>query len=125
MSTSDGGRSGSGIRHQPRPARPYTMVGGRTRPTRKALALESLVVRTERGVSAMPHVRFERLDILALTAAPISVLELASYLRVPYGVVRVLVDDLAAEGLIALTEPDSGGPTIDLLERVLQGLHTL
>lgn len=101
------------------------MVGGRTRVGASDLGLESLVVRTERGVSAMGHLRFERLDVLALTAAPISILELAAYMGVPYGVVRVLVGDLASERLVIVRSSEAGPPSVDLLERVLQGLHAL
>ncbi len=56
-----------------------------------------------------------------------SVAEISALLRVPLGVARVLISDMAAEGLIQLHQPqlDAGKPDLNLLERVLSGLRRL
>jgi len=48
-------------------------------------------------------------------------------LRIPLGVARVLVADMAAEGLVHVYQPqlDAGKPDLNLLERVLSGLRRL
>jgi hypothetical protein len=56
-----------------------------------------------------------------------SVAEISALLRVPLGVARVLISDMAAEGLVQLHQPqlDAGKPDLNLLERVLSGLRRL
>jgi hypothetical protein len=49
-------------------------------------------------------------------------------MRVPLGVARVLVSDMAVDGLLALHEPTDQGnddDRLDMLERVLSGLRRL
>jgi hypothetical protein len=45
----------------------------------------------------------------------------------PLGVARVLIADMAAEGLVRVHQPqlDDGKPDVNLLERVLSGLRRL
>jgi Protein of unknown function (DUF742) len=45
----------------------------------------------------------------------------------PLGVARILIADMAAEGLVRVHQPDhaQGGPDVRLLERVLSGLRKL
>ncbi|MFC7644471.1 DUF742 domain-containing protein [Streptosporangium lutulentum] len=56
-----------------------------------------------------------------------SVAEISAMLRIPLGVTRILVADMAAEGLVQLHQPqlDAGKPDLNLLERVLSGLRRL
>jgi hypothetical protein len=55
------------------------------------------------------------------------VAEIAAQLRVPLGVARVLVADLIEERLINAHRPlrTDAAADIELLERVLHGLHSL
>jgi hypothetical protein len=55
------------------------------------------------------------------------VAEISALLRIPLGVVRVLISDMATEGLVRVHQPqlDAGKPDINLLERVLSGLRRL
>src|SRR5690349_20336245 len=81
--------------------RPYALTRGRTRSGRGDLALEALV----RGVDGAsdPASTPERRRILELsTASLLSVAELSAHLSLPLGVVRVLVGDLADEGLLVV-----------------------
>jgi hypothetical protein len=48
-------------------------------------------------------------------------------LGIPVNVTRILVDDLSDEGLVVVHAPAARGakPSVELLERVLQGLRAL
>jgi hypothetical protein len=56
-----------------------------------------------------------------------SVAEISAVLRIPLGVARVLIADMAVEGLVRVHQLDhtSGRPDLNLLERVLSGLRKL
>ncbi|MEP9382682.1 DUF742 domain-containing protein [Nocardioides cheoyonin] len=105
--------------------RPYALTGGRTKPTR-TYPVEALV-RTER-YSLDGYVRSpEERKIAELCRESRSVAEVAALVRVPLGVVRVLIGDLADRGVVEVhtqTIPDSV-PDTALLERVLTGLRNL
>jgi hypothetical protein len=55
------------------------------------------------------------------------VAEISALLRIPLGVVRVVISDMVAEGLVHVHQPqlDAGKPDLNLLERVLSGLRRL
>lgn len=114
--------------------RPYALTGGRTR-FGHVLLVETLIatidvpeprrellgsVFSERG---MPEVR----AIVDLCRAMRSVAEISAILRIPLGVVRVLLSDLADQGRIRVhgTGHGDGSPDRALLERVLSGLRRL
>ena len=98
--------------------RPYSRTGGRTRTTID-LALETLV-----SVSGRGH-----RSVVDLCTQARSVAEIAALLAVPLGVARILVADLAQEGLLSVhdtaTPQADGAPSMVLMERVLAGLHRL
>jgi Protein of unknown function (DUF742) len=112
-----------------RVVRPYTLTRGRTRPGRADLPLEALV----RGVAPAdrPGETAERRRILELTTSEIlSVAELSAHLSLPLGVVRVLVGDLADDGLVLVHTgtPQSQAPAsaqLKVLESVLNGISSL
>lgn len=112
-----------------RVVRPYTLTRGRTRPGRDDLPLEALV----RGVATAGEIRetAERRRILELTADEIlSVAEISAHLSLPLGVVRVLVGDLADDGLVLIHSgtPQSQAPAaaqLKVLESVLNGISSL
>ena len=56
-----------------------------------------------------------------------SVAEISAHLGIPVGVVRVLVGDMVADGLVHLYRPGAPGdrPDLALLERVLLGLRAI
>lgn len=113
--------------------RPYAVTRGRTRP-RLDIALEALVETTVRGRSSVSNrggqVR-EHQYIAALCDGRLqSLAEIAARMKLPLGVARVLIADMAAEGLVAVYEPTSLDDANDavgteLLERVLSGLRRL
>lgn len=108
--------------------RPYTVTRGRTEPARD-IAVEAVLTTTSRGEREAPFAGRDKRRIADLCAgSPLSLAEIASYTQVPLGVARVLVADMASEGLLALHEPnppDDHTEWMDLLEGVLDGLRAL
>lgn len=108
--------------------RPYTVTGGRTAPSSRDLPVEALVQGVAAAETTTPP---EKRGILELTAAQyLSVAELSAHLRLPVGVVRVLVSDLADAGAVrvhGLTPSSTYHPatTLTVLESVLDGISAL
>ncbi|MEV0088809.1 DUF742 domain-containing protein [Saccharopolyspora sp. NPDC050642] len=107
--------------------RPYARTRGRTR-TDYDLAIETLVTTSERGRTQATQTRAEHRSISELCMEARSVAEVAAHLRLPLGVVRVLIGDMADTGLVLIH--DSGmvvgdRPSMEFLERVLSGLRRL
>jgi hypothetical protein len=105
--------------------RPYYMTGGRARPTQDDLEIEALVSTTAMGERS-PKLTVEQRAIIALCRDLLSVAEVSARLDLPLGVTRVLIGDMATEGLVILHRPTSVGdrPDLALLQRVLYGLQT-
>ncbi|WUD22275.1 DUF742 domain-containing protein [Lentzea sp. NBC_00516] len=107
--------------------RPYTRTGGRTRPDYD-LAIEALISTSEKGLERDAAVLPEHRSICGLCVDTRSVAEVAALLRLPLGVVRVLIGDMASMGLVLIHQ---GGlvvgdrPSMEFLERVLSGLRKL
>jgi hypothetical protein len=104
----------------------YLLTRGRTRSTGSdQLPLETLATITDKGRERYPAMSRERRDILDLCASPTSVMEVAAHLKVPLGVARVLVGDLADGGFVAVHMPrqEEGGPSAEILTRLLEGLR--
>jgi hypothetical protein len=108
--------------------RPYAVTRGRTEPSRD-IAIEAILVTTRRGVQEAPFAgRHKELIAHLCGQRPQALAEISSHLRVPIGVARVLVADMAAEGLLALHEPtgyESHSQRMETLERILGGLQQL
>jgi hypothetical protein len=106
--------------------RPYTMTGGRTRPSSDRFDLVAYVLTVEQAPpDASLHP--EHMAVLLYCQRPLSVAELASDLDLPLGVVRVLLGDLLDKDLILVREPasDLQLPDTQLLEAVIHGLQAL
>ncbi|MFI0422060.1 DUF742 domain-containing protein [Spongiactinospora sp. 9N601] len=106
--------------------RPYAVTGGRTAP-RTQLAVEALVSSLTSLQHDLTHRTPEYQAISALCRQVRSVAEISALLRIPLGVTRILVADMAAEGLVQVhqTTLEAGKPDRNLLERVLSGLRRL
>lgn len=106
--------------------RPYTMTGGRVRPEAGAFDLVAFVV-AGAPPSATDHMQPEHRSILLRAQEPVSVAELAAHLDLALGVVRVLLGDLLAAGLIDMHEPPASPlfPHDDMLKAVVHGLRSL
>ncbi|WP_369774974.1 DUF742 domain-containing protein [Saccharopolyspora cebuensis] len=107
--------------------RPYARTRGRTR-TDYDLAIETLVTTSERGRTQSTPARPEHRSISELCVEARSVAEVAAHLRLPLGVVRVLIGDMAELGLVLIHESGmvvGDRPSMEFLERVLSGLRRL
>lgn len=107
--------------------RPYAMTGGRTRPDYD-LAIEALISTSERGMTADAVSRPEHRSICGLCTETRSVAEIAAHMRLPLGVVRVLIGDMAGMGLVSVHQSGmvvGDRPSMAFLERVLSGLRRL
>jgi hypothetical protein len=111
--------------------RRYAAIRGRTR-SRVEIALEALVVTTIRGRAAMMRGlqgAREQLYIASMCdSGRQSLAEIAARIQLPLGVTRVIVADMAADGLLAVYEPitladEADTVATELLERVLSGLR--
>jgi Protein of unknown function (DUF742) len=120
----EGGRTWS--RHY---RRPYTVTGGRTRPA-DDLELETLV-QTVTGIDEqLAGLGREQRSIAALCRKVVSVAEISARLDLLLGVTRVIVGDMALQGVVVLYRPqatvaDADLPPVELLERVLHGLRNI
>lgn len=107
--------------------RPYTRTGGRTR-SDYDLAIEALVSTSDRGWEMEEALLPEHRSICELCLDTRSVAEVAAHLRLPLGVVRVLIGDMAGMGLVVIHSSGmvvGDRPSMDFLERVLSGLRRL
>ena len=116
-----------------RTVRPYTLTGGRTRATGRNVALESIIGVNGDGSGSGIALTAERRAIVDLARNQVlSLAEVSAHLGLPLGVTRVLVGDLADEGLLTIdgavtARADDVYPAHDasLLETVLDALSAL
>ncbi|KFU81541.1 Protein of unknown function [Amycolatopsis lurida] len=107
--------------------RPYTRTGGRTR-TAHDLALEALVSTTDDGRRYRGVRTPEHRQICDLCLDTRSIAEIAAHLRLPLGVVKVIVGDMADAGLVLIHQTElilGDSSSRAFMERVLQGLRAL
>jgi Protein of unknown function (DUF742) len=105
--------------------RPFLLTAGRVA-GQDSIAIETQVVTTEHGRTAVDELGFERRDIVSLCGNPLSVAEIAAQLSLHLGVVRVLVGDLSADGHLSVYLPNADAPTdVDTLLRVIRGLRAI
>jgi Protein of unknown function (DUF742) len=101
--------------------RPYFYTRGRTR---SAVELEiETMLSAVRDAGPPPGPAVAAWELCHETR---SVAEVAALMRVPLGVARVLLGDLAAAGSVVVHQTvDAEGPALTLLQRVLSGLRNL
>ena len=106
--------------------RPYAMTEGRTEPSGPDLAIEDLIGATS-AADPPPWLSLEHQTIAMACRETLSVAELAARVDLPLGVTRVLVGDLASQGMVTVHRAPShaGPPNVALLEQVLDGLQRL
>ncbi|KUJ64417.1 multi-component regulatory system-8 [Streptomyces albus subsp. albus] len=123
---------------KPARVRPYSLTGGRTR-SGHVLLVETFVAAMDgpdepdggweqpAEGSRAARLRPELKAIVELCRRMRSVAEISALLKIPLGVVRVLLSDLADQGKIRVygTGRAPGQPDHALLERVLVGLRRL
>ena len=106
--------------------RPYAVTGGRTKP-RYQLQIEAMVAASHYEARDLSVLSPECQSILGFCRDWRSVAEVSAVLRMPLGVARVLIADMAVQGLVRVHQMDHahGRPDLNLLERVLSGLRKL
>jgi hypothetical protein len=106
--------------------RPYALTQGRTRHSGAAFDVVAMVIAISVGMpSSLPP---EHLAVLQLVRSPTAVVDIASDVDLPLGVVRILLADLREMGLVSISAPVSTGPRrVDrnTLREVLHGLRSL
>ncbi|XRQ12103.1 DUF742 domain-containing protein [Actinomadura welshii] len=136
-----GGSADPGGRRWPRPddlwvdeeagpvVRPFAVTRGRTRSRRRGgeLDLIAVVVTAEVPMPDPVTLGHEDERILEFCLDPVSVAELSSALRLPVGVIRVLVGDLLDRGLLEVQSAAAppGRPDNRILKEVIDGLRAL
>src|SRR6266568_6527096 len=108
--------------------RPYAMTKGRTEPAPGSYIglIDVVAAVADPRLPADPRLNREHRRILSRCRQPVTVVDLASAIDLPVGVVRVLLSDLSQYGALrVLATPP--GPVSDerLLKDVLDALQTL
>ena len=106
--------------------RPYAVTGGRTQP-KYQLQVEAMVAASHYEPHDLSLLSPECQAILGFCRDWRSVAEISAVLRLPLGVARILIADMAVDGLVRVQQTNhaEGRPNVNLLERVLSGLRQL
>lgn len=107
--------------------RPYAVTGGRTEPEGGEV-LDLLALVTATGTTSDSSAQTpEHRKILARCEHPARLADIASDLRLPVGVVRVLLADLIGSGAVSVVRQRAAGqqPGNDVLKEILNGLRAL
>jgi Protein of unknown function (DUF742) len=108
--------------------RPYALTRGRTRHSGEAFDLVSTVSATSVRVGDPGILGPEHLSVLQFARRPTTVVDLASDVDLPLGVVRILLGDLRERGLVTIAAPvPMKVRQVDrnMLREVLHGLRGL
>ena len=110
--------------------RAYVVTGGRARPTRNTHVLDVVTMLTATpGRPTAGLTPEQRSAVRLVRGGYLSLVEVASHLRQPLTVTRVLVSDLLDSGHLVTRHPDTPPPEhlseVQVLERVLRALHAL
>lgn len=100
----------------------YTLTGGRTKP-RRLLLVETLISAAHHDTKLQETLMPESKALYELARKTMSIAELAAHLTIPLGVIRVLISDLANQGMV-MVHPTGFTYQYDrvILERILDGL---
>jgi Protein of unknown function (DUF742) len=109
--------------------RPYAVTRGRTRHSGEPFDLVATVITTTRPRTAdTGELGPEHYSVLQLAHAPTTVVDIASDVDLPLGVVRILLADLRELGLVVIQAPipmKARQVDRDTLREVLHGLRGL
>ncbi|CAM4386805.1 DUF742 domain-containing protein [Nocardiopsis rhodophaea] len=105
--------------------RPFSLTGGRTRPSRSDFAMTSQVV----AVPTMEPAELEpeHLSIMRECARPVSVAEIAAHTDLPLGVLRILISDLLDRGhvMVHASPWQLHRPDAETLRSVIERIRAL
>lgn len=122
-----------GVEYEARTVRPYAVTGGRVRAANSDLPLEALVEALPGAVSSQGLPPEKRAILQHAAHTFVSVAELSALLRLPLGVVRILVTDLAdsqhirvhTSTPVSVHTGQSPALSLSVLESVLNGISAL
>ena len=108
--------------------RPYALTRGRTRHSGEAFDLVATVLATHARIADPGGLGPEHFSVLQLAHVPTTVVDVASDVDLPLGVVRILLADLRELGLVTSQAPvpmKAHQVDRDTLKEVLHGLRGL
>ena len=108
--------------------RPYALTQGRTRHAGEAFDLVATVLATQGRIMDPGGLGPEHFSVLQLAQAPTTVVDIASDVDLPLGVVRILLADLREFGLVTIQAPvpmKTRQVDRNTLREVLHGLRGL
>jgi hypothetical protein len=108
--------------------RPYQLTRGRTRVSGEAFDLVATVMATQARIAEPGGLGPEHFSVLQLAQAPTTVVDIASDVALPLGVVRILLADLREFGLVTIQAPipmKARQVDRETLKEVLHGLRGL
>ena len=108
--------------------RPYALTQGRTRHAGEAFDLVATVLATQARIMDPEGLGPEHFSVLQLAQAPTTVVDIASDVDLPLGVVRILLADLREFGLVTIQAPvpmKTRQVDRNTLREVLHGLRGL
>lgn len=128
-----GRHSGTESGYEASTVRPYAVTGGRVRAAGVDLPLEALVEMLPAAANSRGLPPEKRAILQHAGHTYVSVAELSALLRLPLGVVRVLVQDLSDDGYIRIHSStpvsvhtgQSPALSLSVLESVLNGIAAL
>ncbi len=128
-----GAHAEDGVEYEARTVRPYAVTGGRVRAANSDLPLEALVEALPGAVNGQGLPPEKRAILQHAAHTFVSVAELSALLRLPLGVVRILVTDLAESQHIrvhtstpvSVHTGQSPALSLSVLESVLNGISAL
>lgn len=128
-----GAHAEDGVEYEARTVRPYAVTGGRVRAANSDLPLEALVEALPGAVNGQGLPPEKRAILQHAAHTFVSVAELSALLRLPLGVVRILVTDLAdsqhirvhTSTPVSVHTGQSPALSLSVLESVLNGISAL
>ncbi|HEX6681738.1 MAG TPA: DUF742 domain-containing protein [Candidatus Limnocylindrales bacterium] len=107
--------------------RPYALTAGRGGTPREELDLITTLVAARPASASDDEMGSECSRIIGMCQRPLSVAEVSSQLKLPVGIVRVLLSDLLQRGLLHKRSPSQGtaSPSHEVFRAVINGLRSL
>lgn len=104
--------------------RPYALTAGRSGTPRVELDLITTIVAARPASTLDDELGSECSRIMGMCQRPLSVAEVSSQLKLPVGIVRVLLGDLLDRGLL-YKRSGATTPNKDAFKAVINGLRSL
>lgn len=107
--------------------RPYVMRGGRVRPSRDTIGVDTLIMTAPDGPPLPLTAPREQRDVLTMCIRLHPLVEVAARLHLPVSVVTIVACDLIDSGRLHARSPapQAGRPDPTMLQELLDGLRKL